>query len=56
MARGKNYYAERAAYMRSLAETAATEALKISCLRAAEEYEALLTAATGEAAAQSRQR
>jgi len=53
--KGKRYYKERAAYMRALAKTAQTEALKKSCLKAAEEYEALLQAATEDAAAESRE-
>ena len=37
----KRYYEERAAYMRQLAKTAQTEALRKSCLQAAETYDAL---------------
>ena len=36
----KHYYRERAAYLRRLAKEAQTEALRQSCLKAAEEYEA----------------
>ena len=49
--RGRRYYMERAAYMRALAKTALTEALKASCLKAAAEYEALLKVAEEGAAA-----
>lgn len=52
--KGKRYYTERAAYMRALARTAQTEALKTSCLKAAEEYEALLEAIEDGAPAESR--
>jgi hypothetical protein len=53
--RGKRYYTERAAYMRTLARTAQTEALRISCLKAAEQYEALLEAVAEEAPAETRE-
>jgi hypothetical protein len=36
----RHYYRERAAYLRRLAKEAQTEALRLSCLKAAEEYEA----------------
>ena len=36
----RQYYRERADYLRRLAKEAQTEALRLSCLRAAEEYEA----------------
>jgi hypothetical protein len=39
--KNKCYYEERAAYMRQLAEEAQTEALRKSCLKAAEAYEIL---------------
>lgn len=39
--KNKRYYEERAAYMRSLAKSAQTEALRKSCLQAAETYDAL---------------
>ena len=39
--KNKRYYDERAAYMRQLAEEAQTEALRKSCLKAAEAYEIL---------------
>ena len=51
--KGRRYYRERIAYMRSLARTAETAALKASCLKAAEDYEALLAAAEEEAAART---
>ena len=37
----KRYYIERAAYMRELAESAQTDALRKSCLKAAEAYDIL---------------
>ena len=37
----KHYYHDRAAYMRQLAKSAQTEALRKSCLEAAETYDAL---------------
>jgi len=39
--KNRRYYEERAAYMRSLAKSAQTEALRKSCLQAAETYDAL---------------
>jgi type VI protein secretion system component VasF len=39
--KSKKYYLERAAYMRQMAKEAQTEALRASCLRAAEAYEIL---------------
>ena len=36
----RHYYKERVAYLRRLAKEAQTEALRLSCLKAAEEYEA----------------
>jgi hypothetical protein len=44
----RHYYRERAAYLRRLAKEAQTDALRLSCLKAAEEYEAQAQAmATG---------
>jgi hypothetical protein len=37
----KRHYTDRAVYMRRLAREALTEALRKSCLKQAEEYEAL---------------
>jgi len=39
--KNKRYYEDRAAYMRSLAKSAQTEALRKSCLQAAETYDAM---------------
>ena len=39
--KAKRYYDERAAYMRQLAKSAQTEALRKSCLEAADTYDAL---------------
>jgi hypothetical protein len=36
----RHYCRERATYLRRLAKEAQTEALRLSCLKAAEEYEA----------------
>ena len=47
--KSKRFYNERVAYMRGLAKVAQTEALKASCLKAAEDYAALLMAAEEEA-------
>jgi hypothetical protein len=38
--KNKRYYQDKAAYMRELAKSAQTEALRKSCLEAAETYEA----------------
>lgn len=43
--KNKRYYNERAAYMRELAKSAQTEALRKSCLQAAETYDALASKA-----------
>jgi len=44
MKRTRDYYRERAAYMRKLAEEAETEALRASCLRAAEQFDGFAAA------------
>jgi hypothetical protein len=46
--KSKRHYLDRAAYMRRLAKDAATEKLRDSCMKKAEELEALARSAEAE--------
>ena len=46
----ERYYRDRAIYMRRLAKDAVTEKLRISCLKAAEEFDLLATQTANKAA------